>query len=395
MTTTVGDRALSDRAKRVGATLEAQTSIPLEGVINLGTGTPDFPTPAHIIEAAKRALDEGRTKYTAWPGIPPLREALAGKLERDNGLEVDLQKELIVTTGVQEALLVIFLALLDPGDEMLVPSPYYNEYYRDSLVAGGCLITVPTYERDNFDVDPAQIEERISPRTKAIMLNSPGGATGTVHPLSTLEAVAELAQRHDLVVVSDEIYEKFLYDGHQHHSIAALPGMWERTVTVNGFSKCYSMTGWRVGYLTGPSDLLRPMLAFKHSMSICTPAVSQWAALAALTGPTDWWPAVMRDYEARRQIWIEGLDAMGLSYAQSQGAFYLMVNITPTGKTSKEFAQALEQEEKLLVGPGSAFGEEGEGYIRVSFNAPVDQLEEGLQRMQRAVTRWRDSSSKQ
>jgi aminotransferase len=198
-----------------------------------------------------------------------------------------------------------------------------------------------------------------------------------------------------LVVVSDEIYEKFLFDGQRHYSIAALPGMWERTVTVNGFSKYYSMTGWRVGYLAGPAALLQSMLAFKHSMTICAPAVSQWAALAALTGPMDWWPAIAKDYEARRQLWIEGLDAMGLSYGQSQGAFYLMVNITPTGKTSKEFAQALKQEEKVLVGPGSAFGEEGEGYIRVSFNAPVDKLEEGLQRMQRAVERWKKSSNRQ
>jgi aminotransferase len=363
-------------------------------VINLGTGTPDFPTPAHVIEAAKRALDEGQTQYTAWPGIIPLREAIAAKLDRDNGLKPDLQKELIVTTGVQEALLVIFLALLDPGDEMLVPSPYYNEYYRDSLVAGGRLVTVPTYERDNFSVDVAEIEERISPRTKAIILNSPSGATGTVLSLRTLEAIADLAQRRDLVVVSDEIYEKFLFDGHRHYSIAALPGMWERTVTVNGFSKYYSMTGWRVGYLTGTAALLQPMLAFKHSMTICAPAVSQWAALAALTGPMAWFPVVAKDYEARRQLWIEGLDAMRLSYAQSQGAFYLMVNITPTGKTSKEFAQALKQEEKVLVGPGSAFGDEGEGYVRVSFNAPVDKLEEGLQRMQRAVTRWRNGSFK-
>jgi aminotransferase len=374
--------------------LEAQTSIPLEGVINLGTGTPDFPTPAHVIEAAKRALDDGHTQYTAWSGILPLREAIAEKLELDNGLKIDLQNELIVTTGVQEALLVVFLALLDPGDEILVPSPYYNEYYRDSLVAGGRLVTVPTYEQDNFLVDVSEIEERISPRTKAIMLNTPGGCTGTVFPRGALEGIAELAQRYHLVVVSDEIYEKFLYDGHRHHSIAALPGMRERTVTVNGFSKHYSMTGWRVGYLTGPADLLEKMLALKHSMTICAPAVSQWAALAALTGPMDWWPAVMKNYEERRQMWMEGLDAIGLSYGQPQGAFYLMVNITPTGKSSKEFAQALKQEERVLVGPGTVFGGEGEGYVRTSFNTPVDKLEEGLQRLQQAVTRWRKPDRK-
>jgi len=394
MTSTIADRALSDRAKRVGATLETQTSISLEGVINLGSGTPGFPTPAHVIEAAKRALDEGHTQYTAWSGILPLRKALAAKLARDNGLKVDLQKELVVTTGVQEALLVIFLGLLDPGDEMLVPSPYYNEYYRDSLVAGGLLVPVPTYEQDNFEVNPEEIEVRIGPRTKAILINTPGSPTGTVLSLRTLEEIAELAQRRDLVVVSDEIYEKFLYDGYQHHSIAALPGMWERTITVNGFSKHYSMTGWRVGYLTGPADMVQKMLAFKHSMTICAPAVSQWAALAALTGPMDWWPAVMSGYEERRRMWMEGLAAMGLSYGQPQGAFYLMVNITSTGKTSEEFARALVQEEKVLVGAGNSSGEEGEGYVRVSFNAPADKLREGLQRMQQAVTRWRNLDSK-
>jgi aminotransferase len=385
----VADRALSERAKCVGATLETQTSIPLAGVINLGSGTPGFPTPPHVVEAAKRALDEGQTQYTAWPGILSLREALAAKLARDNGLEVDVERELIVTTGVQEALLVIFLALLDPGDEMLVPSPYYNEYYRDALVAGGRLVTVPTYERDGFVVDPSEIEKRIGPRTKAILINTPGSPTGTVLSQQTLERIGELAQRRDLVVVSDEIYEKFLYDGHLHHSIAALPGMWERTITVNGFSKHYSMTGWRVGYLVGPADMVQKMLAFKHAMTICAPAVSQWAALAALNGPMDWWPAVMSGYEERRRLWMEGLDAMGLTYGQPQGAFYLMVNITSTGKTSEQFAQALLAEERVLVGAGNSSGEEGEGYVRVSFNAPADKLQEGLKRMQRAVTRWR------
>jgi aspartate/methionine/tyrosine aminotransferase len=206
---------------------------------------------------------------------------------------------------------------------------------------------------------------------------------------ATLEEIADLAQRRDLVVVSDEIYEKFLYDGYRHHSIAELPGMWDRTITVNGFSKHYSMTGLRVGYLAGPADMVQKMLAFKHSMTICTPAVSQWAALAALTGPMDWWPAVMSDYEERRRLWMAALDTMDLSYGQTHGAYYLMVNITSTGKTSEGFASALRAEEKLLVGPGTIFGEDGEGYVRVSFNAPADKLAQGLKRMQAAVARWR------
>jgi aminotransferase len=389
---TVADRLLSTRAKRVGATLETQSSIPIEGVINLGSGTPEFPTPRHIVEAAKRALDEGHTQYTPWPGIPQLRQAIAEKLARDNDLEVDPNREIVVTTGVQEALLVIFLSLLDPGDEILVPSPCYNEYYRDALVAGGRLITVPTWERDNFEVDPAEIEKRIGLNTRAILLNSPGTPTGTVLSRKTLDEIAKLAVDHDLVVVSDEIYEQFVYDGYEHYSIGSLPGMWERTITINGFSKHYSMTGWRIGYFVGRAEFVQRMLAFKHSMTICAPAVSQWAALAALTGPMDWWPDVLRGYGERRRLWMEGLDRMGFGYGLPQGAFYLLANITSTGMTSQEFVGALLAEAKVLVSAGSSSGPEGEGYIRVSFNADTEQLKEGLRRMEATVLRWKERS---
>ena len=388
-TETVADRVISQRAREVSATFGTQTSIPIEGMINLGSGTPEFPTPSHIVEAGKRALDEGHTKYTPWLGIPPLREAIAEKLARDNGLKADPKNEILVTTGSQEALLVTLLALLDPGDEVLVPSPYYNEYLRDALIAGGRLVTVPTSEANNFEVDPAEIEKRITPKTKTMILISPSAPTGTILSRETLERVAAIAKKHDLVVISDELYEQFVYDGYEHHSIGSLPGMWERTITINGFSKHYSMTGWRVGYLTGPADLVLKILPFKHSMTICAPAMSQWAALAGLTGLMDWWHKVFEGYKERRRLWMESLDAMGLTYGLPQGAFYIFANITSTGKTSAEFAQALRTEAKVLVNSGATSGAEGEGYFRGSFNADIETLKEGLGRMAEAVMRWK------
>jgi aminotransferase len=387
--TTVADRAISNRARQVSATLQTQTSISFEGIINLGSGTPEFPTPAHIIEAAKRALDAGHTKYTPWFGIPPLREVIAEKLARDNGLMPDPERETLVTTGTQEALLVALLTLLDPGDEVLIPAPHYDEYRRDVLIAGGHLVTVPTFERDDFEVDPAQIEKRVTSKTKVLVLISPSSPTGTVLSRETLERIAELAKKHDLVVVSDEIYEKFVYDGWEHHSIGSLPGMWERTITVNGFSKHYSMTGWRVGYLAAPAEFVQRMVGFKHSMTICAPAMAQWAALAALTGPMDWWQDVLAGYDARRKMWMNSLDEMGLTYGLPQGAFFIFVNITSTGMTSDQFVHALLEEAKVLVNSGASSCKEGEGYVRVSFNADAETLTEGLRRMKDAVTRWK------
>ena len=387
-TSTVADRRLSQRIKNVSATLKGQTSIPLEGMINLGSGTPGFSTPEHIIEAAKRALDQGHTTYTAWMGIPPLREALAEKLARENGIKADPGTEILVTNGTQEALLVTLLSLLDPGDEILVPSPYYDEYHRDAMIAGGRLVLVPTYEEDNFELNPAQIEKYVTPRTKGLILITPNSPTGAMLPRETLEGIAEAAIQHDLLVVADEIYEKFVYDGWQHVSIASLPGMWERTITVGGFSKHYAMTGWRVGYLTGPAEIVQKMVAIKHSMTICAPSVSQWAALEAVTGPMGWWEPVIDGFRQRRTMWMEALDGMGLTYGLPKGAFYIFANVTSTGMTGTEFARALRQEARVLVGAGDSSG--NNDYVRVSFNAGADLLQEGLARMSTAIASWKN-----
>lgn len=387
-TSTVAERRLSQRIKDVSATLKVQTSIPLEGVINLGSGTPGFSTPEHIIEAAKQALDEGQTTYTSWMGIPPLREALAEKLVRENSIKADPGTEILVTNGTQEALLVTLLSLLDPGDEILVPSPYYDEYYRDAMIAGGRLVLVPTHEKDNFELNPAEIEKYITPKTKGIILITPNSPTGAMLPRDRLEGIAEVIKKHDLVVVADEIYEKFVYDGWEHVSIASLPDMWERTITVNGFSKHYAMTGWRVGYLTGPAEMVQKMVAIKHSMTICAPSISQWAALEAVTGPLDWWEPVLEGYRQRRRMWMDALDGMGLTYGLPKGAFYIFANVTSTGMTGTEFSNALRQEAKVLVGAGDSSG--NNDYVRVSFNAGADLLQEGLARMSKAVTRWKN-----
>ncbi|MCJ7425064.1 pyridoxal phosphate-dependent aminotransferase [Candidatus Bathyarchaeota archaeon] len=381
----VAAQVLSRKAQKLCDLLGLQTSVAIKGQINLGTGTPDFPTPAHIIEAGKGALDEGYTSYTPWIGIPQLREAIAAKLQTDNGLRVDPESEVLVTTGTQEALMVTMLSLVDPAEEVLIPSPYYGQYEQDLILAGGRLVPVPTFEQDDFEVDPREIEKRITSKTKAILLVSPSNPTANVLYRETLDGVAEIAEKYNLIVISDELYEKYVYEDYKHYSIGSFPGMWERTITINGFSKCYSMTGWRVGYIAAPARFISGMLPIKHAMTICAPAMSQWAALAALTGPQDWWREVMTEYGKRRRFWMESLDEMGLTYGVPRGAYYIFVSITSTGLSSEQFVAALREEARVVVGSGAHYGEEGEGYVRVSLAVPFSLLEEGLDRMKKVV----------
>jgi len=381
----VAAQVLSRKAQKLCDLLGLQTSVAIKGQINLGTGTPDFPTPAHIIEAGKGALDEGYTSYTPWIGIPQLREAIAAKLQTDNDLRVDPESEVLVTTGTQEALMVTMLSLIDPGEEVLIPSPYYGQYEQDLILAGGRLVPVPTFEQDDFEVDPREIEKRITSKTKAILLVSPSNPTANVLYRETLDGVAEIAEKYNLIVISDELYEKYVYEDYKHYSIGSFPGMWERTITINGFSKCYSMTGWRVGYIAAPARFISGMLPIKHAMTICAPAMSQWAALAALTGPQDWWREVITEYGKRRRFWMESLDEMGLTYGVPRGAYYIFVSITSTGLSSEQFVAALREEARVVVGSGAHYGEEGEGYVRVSLAVPFSLLEEGLDRMKKVV----------
>lgn len=384
------NRLASQRAREVSATLARQTSINAPGMINLASGTPDFATPPHVVEAGQRAIAEGKTVYTAWAGLPALREAIAEQLRREKGLSVDPANEIIVTAGSQAAMLTVTLALLDPGDEVLVPTPFYDEYRRDIMLAGATMVPVPTRLEDNFEVDPDALERAVTPRTKAMILISPSNPTGAVIERATLERIAALAQRHDLLVIWDELYERFVYDGFQHVSLAALPGMWERTVVINGFSKCYGMTGWRIGYVAAGRAISDALLPIAHGMTICAPSMAQYAALAAITGPSDWFDEILAEYDRRRRLWIQALDAMGLPYGRPRGAYYIMPNIGSTGLSSQQFAKALREEANVMIGgAGGATDPFNEGFVRCSLAVPYAQLEQGLERMAAVVKKYK------
>ncbi len=351
-----------------------------EDVITLGRGEPDIPTPQHIVEAAKQALDAGHTTYTNPAGLPALREAIAEKLRRDNGLSYDPLREIVVTTGAQEALAVVMQTLLDPGDEVLLAAPYYMAYENNILLAGGVPVGVPTVEEQDFQLLAAEVEPRITARTKLLAIVSPSNPTAAGLTRETLEELAELACAHDLVVLSDELYEKVIYDDFEHVSIASFDGMRDRTVVVNGFSKAYSMTGFRVGYLAGPEDYVQAALEPRHSLTISSPTAFQYAALAALTGPQDHLGEMMAEYTRRRNTMAAAFDELGVSYSMPRGAFYFWANVSGAGVPSFEFCRRAVSDYGILFFPGSMYGETGEGYIRISFLAPQDQLEDALRR---------------
>lgn len=383
----LSESVFTGRARVGMETLGAQSSVPLEGVINMGSGTPDFPTPSHILEAAQNALVQGYTKYAPWQGYPELREAISRKLAVENNVKYDPENEILVTTGTQEALAVTFLALLETGDEVIVPSPYYNEYTRWIALCGASLVAVPTQQQNNYIVDPEDVKRRITSRTKMIALTTPNNPTGTVLPKDVLEDIAQIALKNNLVVLSDELYDRFVYEPFEHFSIASLPDMADRTIVVNGFSKTFAMTGFRIGYLAAPAPFIRGMLPIKHSLTICAPAVAQRAALAALTGPRDWWDQVFQRCVRRRKMWLETLDELELPYGLPMGSYVFLVDVSPLGMTGDEFSRRLLTEERVLVGPGHAYGAEARFCVRVSLMVGEEELEEGLERIKRFVKR--------
>ena len=358
-----------------------------DGVIRLGRGEPDIPTPDHIIAAAKKALDDGRTTYTNPAGLPQLRAAIAEKFSRDNDLNYDPESEIIVTAGAQESMVVALQTLLDPGDEVIIASPYYMAYPSNILLAGGTPVLVPTTEEQGFELRPAAIEQKISPRTKLVVLVSPNNPTAGVLTRETLEGIADVIERHDLLAISDELYEKVVYEGFEPVSFATIPGMRERTVTINGFSKAYSMTGFRVGYMAGPVDYIRAALEPRHSLSICASTPSQYAALAALEGSDDFLKEMLSEYTRRRAAMGAAFDELGVTYSPPLGGFYYFANIRAAGMSSYDFCERALLDHGLLFLPGSLFGEEGEGYIRIGYLAPQDELEEALDRFR---TMWRE-----
>ena len=363
----------------------------MDDVVTLGIGEPDFVTPAPILNAGIASLERGHTAYTSNAGMIELREAIVRKLMLLYGSPAyDPQTEVLVTVGVSEAMYLIMQALLDPGDEVIVPQPCFVSYTADVLLAGGDVVDIPTYASDDFQVRPEDIEAAITPRTKAILIGFPCNPTGAVMDRQGMLEIAHIAEKHDLVVISDEIYDRLVYGGHEHVMFASLPGMRERTVHLGGMSKDYAMTGWRVGYALGPEDLIGAMRKVHQYLIMSASTMGQEAALAALTDPeADVYVEQMRQsYDERRRLIVDGLNAIGLDCFEPRGAFYAFPSVARTGLTDSEFAERLLQEERVAVIPGSAFGRGGEGHVRCAYARSKENIETALERMGRFVRRY-------
>jgi aminotransferase len=351
-------------------------------IIHLEIGRPDFDTPAHIKQAAKTALDQGQVHYTANAGTLALRRAIAAKLKQDNGLEYDAESEILVTVGASEAVYLAMLAFLNPGDEILAPSIGWINYHAVPGMVSASIATYPVREAMGFKVQATAIKSAIARHTKMLILNSPGNPTGAVADDQDLQQVARIAREHNLLVLSDEIYEKIIYDAAKHISIASLPGMRERTIVVNGFSKAYSMTGWRLGYVAAPRELAAPML--KAHQYITTSAVSfaQAGAVAALEGPQDSVAAMTEEFKRRRDLLIPSLNAIpGISCVWPSGAFYAFPNVRAFRLSSEELTWHLLREAGVAVVPGSIFGSAGEGHLRISFANSYEKIQKALERL--------------
>ncbi len=368
-----------------------ELSTQYKDAIQLGRGDPDLATPAHIIAAAEDAVRSGKTGLTPIAGLPELREALAHKFQRENGLSVETDN-IIVTTGGQEAMYLVMQTLLDPGDEVLVPDPRYTSYDEAIESAGGSIVILPTDHDDAYNLRPEVVEAAITPKTKALLIVTPSNPTGGIVTEERLRAIAEIAIKHNLIVISDEIYEKFVYDSWQHFSIGSLLGMEEHTITLNGFSKTYAMTGFRAGFVAAPKDFIRAMAKVKAVTTGPAAAVSQWAGLAALNGPAEPLREFQRIYAERRQVMMDGLRELGLDFSEPRGAFFLWTNTSSTGIHATELSYLLLKEGRVLIFPGTSFGENWGGFLRISILQSTDLLKEALQRMRPIIERYRSES---
>jgi aminotransferase len=359
-------------------------------VISLGVGEPDFTTPPQIVEEGVRSLRSGRTHYTSNYGTLELRRALTAHLERLYGLRYEPESEICITVGASEALAVTMAALVDPGDEVVLHEPSYVAYVPAIVFNGGSPVLVATTAETGFELDPAAVEASITPRTRVLFLGYPCNPTGAVLGEETLRALADICRRHDLIVVSDEIYDRLVYGDHRHVPISSLPGMHERTVMLGGFSKAYAMTGWRVGYVCAPPDLLEGIVKVHQYEIMSAPTTAQDAAVTAITGAEHDVQRMLEEYDRRRRMFVRGLNDLGLPTAEPRGAFYAFPSIRPTGLSSEEFSERLLREQQVAVIPGSAFGPSGEGHVRATLATSYEQLEEALARIGRFVSSLRD-----
>jgi len=386
------ERALAARVKAVppsGIRRFFDILATMDDVISLGVGEPDFDTPRQIVEAGVESLREGRTHYTSNYGTLELRRALADHLERRYGVRYDSRTEILITVGASEAVDLALRATCDPGDEVVLHEPSYVSYVPGIVFSGGVPVLVPTRFEDDFALDPAAVEAAITPRTKALFLGYPCNPTGAVLPPAVQDELAAIAERHDLLVYSDEIYDRLAYGSYSHRAFSALAGMRERTILMGGFSKAYAMTGWRVGWLCAPAHLLEGIVKVHQYGIMSAPTIAQDAALVALTDGEPDVERMVAEYDRRRRLIVDGFNALGLETFEPRGAFYAFPRITSTGLDSAAFTERLLEEEHVAVVPGSAFGPSGEGHVRACYATSYEGLEEALRRIGRFVARRR------
>ncbi|MDD5466712.1 MAG: aminotransferase class I/II-fold pyridoxal phosphate-dependent enzyme [Anaerolineales bacterium] len=358
----------------------------MQDVISLGIGEPDFTTPDVILEAGVRSLRSGATHYTSNSGTSELREALAQHLNALYGVSYDPASEIIITVGVSEALYLSMIALLNPGQEVIVPTPCFVAYQAEVILAGGAPVEIPTRVEDGFQPNPGDVEAAITPRTKAILIGYPNNPTGAVATRENLLEVARIAERHDLVVISDELYDQLIY-GVKHVCFPTLPGMRERTILLGGFSKNYAMTGWRIGFAAAPAALLNGLRRVHQYTIMSAPTTAQDAALEAILKGAPDVERMRAEYDRRRTLIVSGLNRLGLPTFEPHGAFYAFPNITASGMDEETFAQKLLEEERVAVVPGTAFGPGGEGFVRCSYATAYEKLEEALRRIEAFMRR--------
>ena len=357
-----------------------------EKLVHFELGEPDFDTPLHIKEAAKKALDEGATHYTTNAGLIELRQAIAEKLKKDNSIEVDPATQICVTVGSQEAAYLAIMCTIESGDQVVIPEPGYYTYRNCVQMANGTPVSMSLRKEDDFRLDPKDLEKKLTSKTKMVVINSPCNPTGSVMTKDDLEAIAELAVKHDFLVLSDEIYEKIVYDGEKHYSIAALSKEPSRMITVNGFSKAYAMTGWRIGYLVAGKELIAESVKLQQSAVASATTFAQRGAVEALKGSQEPVQRMANEFAKRREVIIDGLNRIkSFSVAKPKGAFYAFVDIKKLKKPSQELAEYLLNEAKVVTTPGAAFGPAGEGYLRISYATSIENIKQGLSNISKAV----------
>ena len=355
----------------------------MSNVISLGVGEPDFDTPWHVREEGIYSLEKGRTFYTGNSGLLELREEIGRYLDRRFGLSYSAD-EILVTVGGSEAIDIGFRTMLDPGDEVIIPEPCYVSYLPCVKLAGGVPVRLPLEEKDQFKLTTEKLLSAITDKTKILVLPFPNNPTGAILNREELQIIADIVKEHDLFVMSDEIYSELNYEG-GHVSIASIPGMRERTIVINGFSKSYAMTGWRLGYAAGPKEIVKQMLKIHQFVIMCAPTTSQYAAIEALRNGDEDVRRMRESYDERRRFLVNALNEMGLPCFEPKGAFYVFPNISAYGMTSEEFARRLLEQERVAVVPGTAFGECGEGFLRISYAYSIDNLKKALDKIEKFI----------